>query len=153
MELAEEIRKIAEDKLNNPAHFVVDVVVSLRGQQKVIIVLDGDEGITIDNCADLSREISKDLDALTTLKDSYMLEVSTPGLDQPIALKRQYVKNIGRRLKVKLADSTLEGKLMAVGEDRISVEIALGEGKKKEIKTVEIQFTEIDKSFVLVSFK
>lgn len=154
MELAEEIRKIAEDKLSNPAHFVVDVVVSLRGQQKVMIVLDGDQGITIDDCADLSREMSKDLDALPTLKDSYVLEVSTPGLDQPIALKRQYIKNIGRKLKIKLKDSTTEGKLIAVGNDAITVEVTLGEEKKKkEVKAVEIQFTEIDKSFVLVSFK
>ena len=70
-------------------------------------------GITIDDCANLNRELSKELDEITlSLQDSYLLEVSTPGLDQPLKLKRQYKKNIGRRLKVKLADKAVEGKLV-----------------------------------------
>jgi len=153
MEIAEEIRKIVEEKLTDPSQFVVDVVVSLRGTQKVIVILDGDKGVTIDGCANISRELSKVLDDSPLLKDSYLLEVSTPGLDQPLKLNRQYAKNIGRRLKVKWGEHTTEGKLTVVTPDRIALEEEFGEGKKKEIRTIEIPFTDIDKSFVLVSFK
>lgn len=154
MEIAEEIRKIAEEKLTGPSQFVVDVIVSSkRGPQKVMIIIDGDNGVNIDDCAKLSRELSTVLDESPLLHESYMLEVSTPGLDQPLKLKRQYKKNIGRKLKVKLQDKIVEGKLLDVTEEKITVEQEIGTGKKKELIPIGIQFSEIDKSFVLVSFK
>ncbi len=85
------------------------------------------------------------------LSDSYVLEVTTPGLDQPLKLERQYRKNIGRRMRIKIADKFVEGKLVGVGEDGISIE--QGDGKKIEKSVVELKFSQIDKSIVLVSFK
>lgn len=154
MEIADEIRRIAADKLKEPSQFIVDVVVSSRnGPQKVMVIVDGDNGITIDDCANISRELSKVLDELPLLNEHYMLEVSTPGLDQPLKLKRQYKKNIGRKLRVKLLDKTVEGKLLEATDEKIIVGEEAGAGKDKIVKPVEIQFSEIDKSFVLVSFK
>ncbi|MEJ7643039.1 MAG: ribosome maturation factor RimP [Chryseolinea sp.] len=154
MEIAEEIRKIVEGKLSDEAQFVVDVVVSLRGTQKVLVTIDGDQGVTIEDCAAISRELAKTLDETSLLKDSYLLEVGTPGLDQPLKLTRQYTKNIGRRLKVKLKDGAIqEGKLTGVEPEKIVVEQEFGVGKSKEATPLEIQFSDIDKSFVLVSFK
>ena len=153
MEIREEIRKIAESKLTDPGHFVVDVAVSLRGKQKVLVFVDGDDGITIDNCADLSRAMSEELDTLPGLNESYVLEVSTPGVDHPLKFNRQYAKHVGRTLKVVLRDESIEGKLVNVSSGVISLEQTTGSGKKKEIKTIEVQFSDIEKSFVLVSFK
>lgn len=154
MEIADEIRKIAEEKLSGAGQFIVDVIVtSKRGPKKILIILDGDTGITIDDCANLNRELSKELEALPALQDSYLLEVSTPGLDQPLKLKRQYRKNVGRRLNVKLADKAVEGKLVEVTDDRITLEQESLAGKQKQVVMVDIEFSEIDKSFVLVSFK
>lgn len=155
MDIAAEIKKIGEAKLTDPAHFVVDVVVSARkGPKKVLIIVDGDNGISIDDCANLSREVSKTLDETAVLgEESYLLEVSTPGLDYPLQLKRQYKKNIGRKVRVKLSDKTVEGKLEAVNEEFISLQEEVGTGKKKEIKTVDIPFSLIEKTLVLVSFK
>ncbi len=155
MEITEEIKKIAEEKLMDPAHFVIDVIVSQRGTQKVLIVVDGDNGVTIDDCAEISKRVSTVLDTATFLKDSYLLEVSTPGLDQPLRLMRQYVKNIGRKLRVRTKDnlSVIEGKLVSVSPESITLEQETGMGKKKENKLIDIQFSEIDKSFVLISFK
>jgi len=82
-----------------------------------------------------------------------MLEVSTPGLDQPLRLARQYYKNIGRRIKVVTHQQAVEGKLVEVGEDKIKLEQEIGAGKHKETKIIELSFLEIDKTFVLVSFK
>ncbi len=152
MDAAEEIRKIAEGKLKDSSQFVVDVIVSSkRKPQKVTVVVDGDAGISIDDCADISREVAKVLDDSLVLTDSYVLEVTTPGLDQPLKLHRQYKKNIGRRMRIKVSDKVVEGKLVGVSDSGVTIE--QGDGKKIEKSVVELKFSEIDKSIVLVSFK
>ena len=154
MGIEERIRQLAESMITDPRHFVVDVVVSAtKGPKKVLIVLDGDEGVSIDDCAELSRKISKVLDESPLFSDPFNLDVSSPGLDQPLRLHRQYRKNIGRRLKVKLADKIEEGKLEAVTDETITLIRESGSGKKKELTPIEINFSQIDKAFVLVSFK
>src|SRR5688572_12542448 len=132
MEFAEEIKKIITRKLADPDQFLVDVVVKgYKGPKKVLIIIDSDKGITIDDCANLSREISKEFDDSQLFDDSYMLEVSTPGLDQPLRLTRQYHKNIGRRVKVVIQEQVLEGKLVEVGDEKIKLEQEIGTGKHK----------------------
>ena len=154
MELTEEIKKVAESHLKDENHFVVDVVTSLRNNpKKLLVIVDGDQGIGIDDCAELSRELSKVLDETNLVDGAFVLEVSTPGLDQPLKIKRQYVKNIGRSVKVKTKDKTVEGKLTAVNENNIALLQETGKGKKKEESLVEISFDDIEKTFVLVSFK
>jgi ribosome maturation factor RimP len=154
MELADEIKRLAESKLTDPSQFLVDVVVSSRsGPKKVLVIIDGDNGITIDDCSQLSRELSSVLDDSSLLEDNYMLEVSTPGLDHPLKFQRQYKKNIGRKLKVKLIDTIVEGKLTDVSDEHISISQETGNGKLKQITSLDIKFSEIEKAFVLVSFK
>jgi ribosome maturation factor RimP len=154
MDLAVEIRHLAESKLANESQFIVDVVLSSRqGPRKVLILLDGDHGVSIDDCADLSREMAKALDENNWIDDNYTLEVSTAGIDQPLKLARQYKKNIGRRVRVKLKDASIEGTLTGSDAEKIVLAEETGTGKKKEVKTREIPFTEIEKTLVMVSFK
>lgn len=154
MELIEEIKCLAADCLTNSSQFIVDVTVSSRKSLgKVVVLVDGDEGISIDDCAELSRKLSKHLDEKGWLDNQYLLEVSTPGLDQPLKLTRQYLKNIGRSFKVKLCGKTLEGILQQVTDHGIVLEHSTGSGKKRETHITEVPFTEIEKAFVLVSFK
>lgn len=149
-----EIRKLAESRLKDESHFVVDVIPSFRSNpKKLLVILDGDKGITIDDCAEVSRELSSVLDETNLIDGAFVLEVSTPGLDQPLKNKRQYVKNIGRNVRVKMKDKTEEGKLSNVTENGIVLLQQSGTGKKKEEKALEIQFENIDKTLVLVSFK
>lgn len=154
MDLVEEIRNVAVRNLS-PDKFVIEVLVSGKKiPKRVLITIDGDHGITIDDCADLSRKVSKELDEQGFFgEEDYLLEVSTPGVDQPLKLKRQFVKNIGRNLKVKVHENITEGKLKEVSEDQIVLAQETGTGKKKEVKEVTIPFSEIDKAFVQVSFK
>jgi ribosome maturation factor RimP len=154
MDLAAEIRRIAEEKLA-PAHFIIEVLVSVKKiPNKIMVIADGDQGFNIDDCAELSRQLAKYLDDHTNLIDSnYLLEVSTPGLDHPLKLKRQYYKNIGRGLKVKLKDRIEEGKLTEVTDEKITLLQETGTGKKKETKVTEIALSEIEKALVQVSFK
>ena len=153
-DLTGQIKKVAESLLLDESHFVVDVITSLRNNpKKLMVILDGDKGITIDDCAELSRKVSDALDETALVDGAFILEVSTPGLDQPLKIKRQYVKNIGRNVRVKTKDKIVEGKLSAVRESNIELFQQVGGGKKKEEKLVEVSFEEIDKTFVLVSFK
>ena len=120
---------------------------------KITIALDGDEGVTIEDCAHLSRELSDELEKINLIDEAYNLEVGTPGVEQPLKLKRQYSKNIGREVKVYLTDkSIVRGKLVAASEERIEV-LESGEGKKKIVDSSQIPFSEIEKTIVTVSFK
>jgi ribosome maturation factor RimP len=154
MDLVDEIRRLAEANLS-PDKFVVEVLVSGKKiPKRVLVILDGDEGVTIDDCAEVSRMLSKEFDDRSFFgEDSYLLEVPTPGLEHPLKLKRQYFKNAGRNLKVVGKSATVEGKLKEVTDDKIVLVQETGSGKKKETKEVEIPFSEIDKTFVQVSFK
>jgi ribosome maturation factor RimP len=153
-DLTSRIKEMAASLLKDEAHFVVDVIASFKGNpKKLLVILDGDQGIGIDDCAELSRELSKALDETNLIDGAFMLEVSTPGVDQPLKNKRQYVKNIGRKVRVKVADKAEEGKLVAVHDDRIEILQETGSGKKKEEKVIEIPFEIIDKTIVLISFK
>jgi ribosome maturation factor RimP len=154
MDLAGEIRNLAVQNLS-PDKFVVEVLVSVKKLPKrLLVIIDGDHSVNIDDCAELSRQLSKSLDDKAFFgDDNYMLEVSTPGLDHPLKLKRQYYKNIGRGMKIKFQETVTEGKLMEVLEDRIILDQETMAGKKTEIRRLEILFSEIDKAFVMVSFK
>lgn len=154
MEITGHIQKLAEEHLKNDSQFIVEVVASLKKKpNKLIVIVDGDQGVTIDDCADLSRALSAALDEANLMPDPYHLEVSTPGLDHPLKLVRQYHKNKGRQVKVKTVSGVHQGKLIEVTDQAITVEEVSGTGKKKEVKEVMIPFSEIDKTFVMVSFK
>ena len=156
MELNDKIRNLAQATLKDESLFIVDVLFSLKHgpSKKMVIIIDGDKGVNIDDIANISRDLSKALDDTNLVDDQYLLEVTTPGLDQPLKLKRQFKKNVGRSLKVHLKDKTIiQGKLAAAGKDHLTLDQETGEGKKKEIKPRELGYGEIEKAFVLVSFK
>ena len=154
MDVVEEIRNLTARNLS-PDKFVVEVLISGKKiPKRVLVIIDGDRGITIDDCAELSRALSKEFDDRAIFGDeNYLLEVSTPGLDHPLKMKRQYFKNTGRNLKVTTKEGIIEGKLKEVTDDKIVLVRETGTGKKKEINETEIPFPEIDKAFVMVSFK
>jgi len=154
MDIIEKIKELANAHLKDPGHFVVDVILSKHKPYKVTVILDGDNGITIDDCSLLSRAISEDLDNIDLIRDNYTLEVGTPGLDQPLKLNRQYAKNVGRELKVHRKDKTIViGRVTEANDDKIVLEMEVKEGKKKELVQSEIPFSEIEKAIVMVSFK
>jgi ribosome maturation factor RimP len=129
--------------------------------QKVLILLDKDEGITIEECASVSRRLAAVLEAEETIEGSYNLEVSSPGLDQPLKIPRQYKKNVGRDLKVTLTDGeTITGKLTAAEEDYIVLlppapkkKKKLTEGEVEVDPSVRIELSTINKAIIQVSFK
>lgn len=153
MQLEDDIRRLAEEVLTG-GQFLVEVRISSRkGPGKISVVIDGDEGVGIDDCAAVSRHLSDKLDGMNLPDDRYVLEVTTPGIDQPLRMQRQYRKNIGRRVKVHLQDRIVEGVLADADETAITVSVETGKGKKKETASETIAFADIDKTFVMISFK
>ena len=124
---------------------------------KLNVFIDSDSSMSFDKCRKVSRHIEAILDEELWLGERYTLEVSSPGIGRPLKMKRQYVKNIGRTIALKIGDDTDEGLLTSVQEDGITIEkeVVIKEGKKKrkEIVTSEIPFDTITEAKVKISFK
>ncbi len=95
-----------------------------RGRRTFQIFVDTDEGITIAQCAEISRELGAELDRQSVINEPYELEVSSPGIDKPLKLLRQYKKNIGRKYRVEYWQESerrsFKGALTAVEGERVT---------------------------------
>lgn len=102
MDLKHKIERYAEPYLNQIGAFVIDVQIVPEGKKSMIqLFIDTDTGITIEQCAEVSRQVAKTLELDNVIHDSYVLQVSSPGLKKPLKLLRQYKKNLGRLFKVR----------------------------------------------------
>ena len=143
--------------------FLVDV--KTAGKAKVEVFADGDTGITISQCADISRFLEQFLDGSGLVSDNYTLDVSSPGMDNPLKVPRQYKKRIGRTLDIVKTDGTeLEAELLAADDETIRLkEIPKPEKKKKKgVKTeekveapkeFELKYSEIKKALIQIAWK
>lgn len=163
------IIELLQPYLNQEQFYIVDVQVVGRqgGRIKVTVLLDSDTGITIDECADISRRLGEQMDEVNFFGEApFTLEVSSPGVDYPLTFRRQYVRNIGRQLVVTLTDnSTHRGTLASVDEEHIVLDIVPEKkSKTKQKKDAEaglivlsgptpIAFGQIKKANVELSFK
>ena len=156
-ELKQAIEEIVEKHLPDENHFVVEVKLSEKsGKTLLNILLDADEGVTIQACAKLSRAVSEELEAKEMMPEAYILEVSSPGLDFPLSSRRQFQKNINRELKVSLTSGEeILGKLVEVSDAgvKLLVKKKKEKGKKATEQEVSLPFEEMKKSIVQVSFK
>lgn len=154
MNIEKRVKELIEEKIaDKPNLFIIDIKMHANG--KLVILVDGDNGIGIDDVAGISRYVGFKLEEENVIETAYNLEVSSPGLDAPLKLIRQYIKNIGRNLAVKMADGTKrEGKLSSITEDAIVIEEKVKEkGKKSEIIESVIPINQIAETKVLISFK
>jgi ribosome maturation factor RimP len=154
MQVEKRVVALVEEKIaDRPELFLVEV--KLLPNHKLIIHVDGDEGISIQDCAAISRHVGFHLEEENLIEKAYNLEVSSPGVGEPLKLVRQYVKNIGRDVSVKLANGEkIEGELLAVDEQTIVVEAQVKEkGKKAQLVETPLEFNNIVETKVLISFK
>ena len=157
--IEQKISNLLDLKFQEPefeSYFLIEV--ELKGDNRLEIYLDGDQGISLGSCQKISRYLEKHLDEELWLGEKYLLEVSSPGVKRSLKFPRQYQQHIGRKLEVKLKEEegTVEGALTKVEEEQITLEWKerVKEGKKK--KTVEmkkeIPFDHIEKTIVKLSF-
>jgi ribosome maturation factor RimP len=120
---------------------------------KVSVLLDGDNGITIENCTSINKALYKYIEENNLFNNNFSLEVSSPGVDRPLKLLRQYRKNVGRNVEVVLNDGTkLEGTLTDANEENITIIEKTGKGNKMIMKTTTILFNQIRHTTVLITF-
>lgn len=154
MNIEKRVTELVEEKIaDKPNLFLVNVKMHSNG--KLIVLLDGDQGIAIDDCVAVSRHVGFHLEEENVIETPYNLEVSSPGLDYPLSSLRQYAKNMGRTLGIKMADGTKrEGVLSSLTEDAIVIEEVIKEkGKKAETVESVIPLDKITETKVLISFK
>jgi ribosome maturation factor RimP len=149
------IKQKAESFLRSEEHFIVDVIVSSeKGPSKILILLDGDNGVSIDDCVSLSRAVGNEMEEEELMEDKYTLEVSSPGIDFPLSSPRQYSKNIERSVKVYTEEGEeIKGVLKEVDEKGILLDKEVKKGKKISYEPMQLPFGKIIKTIVQVSFK
>jgi len=130
------------------------VSIKIKPTNNIKIYLDADGGLGIEKCIKINRALYKIMEEMGMYPDGdFSLEVSSPGIDEPLKLLRQYKKNIGRNVEVITNDEAKkEGKLTAVTEETINIEYTEGKGKKAITKNDEIIFTDIKQTRVQVKF-
>ena len=155
--MVNEIIKTVEGMLqpllaDEPGYFLVEVRVKPTNNIKVFI--DGDQGLPIEKCVRYNRALYKKLEEAALFPNGdFSLEVSSPGLDEPLKLLRQYRKNVGRQVELVMQDgSKTEGKLLEVTEDGVIVEEIKGKNKKKEVINHTFLFDNIKTTKIQVVF-
>jgi len=144
---------VVEELLEKPSVFLIDLIIS--GNFKISITLDDDNGVVLQDCIDISRAIENKLDRE---EQDFSLEVASVGVGSPLKFVRQYIKNVGRTLIVKLATETIEAELVEANDNFIILSWKarepkkIGKGKETVQKRQEILYTEIKEAIVTVTF-
>lgn len=130
------------------------VGLKIKPTNNIRVYLDADEGLPIEKCVQLNRKLYKLIEESGLYPEGeYSLEVSSPGIDEPLKLIRQYHKNIGRLVEVVFNDGTVKtGKLLQVAESDIIIEQTEGKGKKLQVQQVVIPFENIKSTTVQIQF-
>jgi len=136
-----------------PELFLIDLTISEANQIRIII--DGDKGVTVQDCIDVSRAIEHNLDRE---EEDFALEVHSAGVAEPLTMIRQYKKNLGRKLKVLTAEETIEGKLTQVDDEAVTLQWKarepkpIGKGKVTVEKEAVIPYNDIVEAKVMITF-
>ena len=136
-----------------PNLFLIDL--NINDANKIMVTLDGDNGVQLQDCINISKAIDANLDRE---EEDFALEVASAGVSLPLKLVRQYKKNIGRVLKIKLPSQTIEAMLLEVSDENITVEWSsrepkkIGKGKETVLHHENIAYGDIIEAVVTITF-
>jgi len=136
-----------------PDVFLIDLTIT--DAFKIIVTLDGDNGVSLQDCIDISRAIENNLDRE---EQDFSLEVASGGVSAPLKLVRQYKKNIGRTLQVKTATENITAELVDANDDFITLTWTarepkeIGKGKVTVEKRLELPYADIKEAIVTITF-
>jgi|WetSurMetagenome_2_1015567.scaffolds.fasta_scaffold686461_2 ribosome maturation factor RimP len=140
--------EIVDAHLKGTSRFLVEVAV--KSGNRIALFIDGDQGILVGDCQELTRHIESKLDRDA---EDYELTVSSAGADRPLMLPRQYRRHTGRELEVHTKDGkSLSGKLVSAGDEGIELETVPSK-KEKKTERYNINYQEIKEARVKLSFK
>ena len=154
MTFKEKVGNLLDDALKErPSLFLIDFAIT--ESNKIIVTLDGDQGVTLQDCIDVSRAIEHNLDRE---EEDFSLEVASAGATSPLQKPRQYKKNIGRTLKVRTETEQIEAEITGANDDFIVLEWKarepkkIGKGKETVSKRAEIPYGDIKEAVVVIKF-
>jgi ribosome maturation factor RimP len=154
MTFKEKVKQVVEEALlERPSIFLIDLTIT--DSFKIIIGIDGDNGVVLQDCIDVSRAVEGNLDRE---EQDFSLEVASVGVGSPLKLVRQYKKNIGRTLIVKTNDENIEAELVEANDLFIILSWKareakkVGKGKETVQKELQIPYTDIKEAVVTVTF-
>ena len=133
--------------------FLIDL--SITNDNAIKIVIDGDNGVTVDDCVFVSRAVEHNIDREDI---DFALEVTSAGATSPLQHSRQFIKNIGRNLEVKTSDDVIKGSLVEATENEITVQWKtrehkpVGKGKVTVQKEVKIPLNSIVEAKIMIKF-
>lgn len=135
-----------------PAYFLVNI--RIKPTNNIKLFFDGDEGITIEKCVQFNRKIYKLIEESGLYPDGdFSLEVSSPGIEEPLQLPRQYTKNKGREVEIVFQDGTKQtGILLESSEKDLLLQTTTGKGKKAITQQVLVPFDNIKTTTVQIKF-
>ncbi|MFI5253032.1 MAG: ribosome maturation factor RimP [Bacteroidota bacterium] len=141
------LEKLFQSKIESLGAFLIEVSLRNSRDEKIVeIFIDTDKGATAGICADISRGISPLLNGLEEFAGNYQLIVSSPGIDKPLKFPRQYARNVGRNVSIKLntgnGSDSIKGELLKVNSDFLVVQ-------QEDEGTKEILFSEISEIYVI----
>ncbi len=153
--MREKVAQLLKSALDeNDSLFLIDLNISEDNHIKVI--LDGDKGVTVEDCITVSRAIEHNLDREEV---DFSLEVMSAGASEPLTLPRQYKKNLGRSLKIRTKnDEKIEGEIIAANEDNFTLKWSarepkpVGKGKVTVQKEATLPYTDIMEAKVMIKF-
>ncbi len=144
---------LSEGLKDKPSVFLIDLTIT--DAFKIIVTLDGDNGVSLQDCIDISRAIEHNLDRE---EQDFSLEVASFSVGSPLKQTRQYKKNIGRTLIVKTGTETIEAELTHATDESITLAWEarepkkIGKGKETVQKTLELPYSDIKEAIVTVTF-
>ncbi len=161
--MVDEIAQLLETKWKEPSfesYFIVDILTS-EGDRKIRVLLDGDRGINLEVLQKISRYLEDHLDENEHVRTDYILEVSSPGVENPIQKVRQFEQHIGRNFELELVDGTESNRmLLKVDEDTLYFDSEVDTRSKtqqkkfpKESNPLTTTFDKIKSAKVVVAFK
>ncbi|WP_176699284.1 ribosome assembly cofactor RimP [Flavobacterium crassostreae] len=154
MTFKEKVSKLLTEGLSDkPSLFLIDCTITEAF--KVIVAIDGDHGVALQDCIDLSRFVENNLDRE---EQDFSLEVASVGVGSPLKLVRQYKKNVGRTLILKTATENIEAELVEANDDFVILSWKarepkkIGKGKETVQKRLEVPYADIKEAIVTVTF-
>lgn len=155
MSFRKKVEELLEVALNErPSLFLIEL--KINDENKILVTLDGDNGVNLQDCIDVSRAIEHNLDREEI---DFALEVASVGATTPLMMPRQYVKNIGRKLKVtKVSGEIVEGSVVEASDENVTLEWKarepkkIGKGKVTVEKKAVLPYEEIKEAKVIISF-
>jgi ribosome maturation factor RimP len=150
---SDRLRELLEPLVGAKELDLEEIEVSRAGRRRVLrVIVDSEDGVELDACAELSRDISQTLDETDAMgEDEYVLEVSSPGADRPLTEHRHYVRNTGRLARLTLGEGgEIVARIVGVDDEGLDLEVPGVKGRKPTSRRVT--FGEIAKARVEIEF-